>query len=105
MDPINEDVNGAINQSFFLSLSNIWTSNNWAIKNAVPEPIAILKDIKSVKFVENKRVMSVGYDPMIAVMNNIATIDDNSQNDDFELADDTILDFTESNPFGDAGMK
>ena len=35
----------------------------------------------------------------------IATIDENSQNDDFELADDTILDFTESNPFGDAGMK
>ena len=36
---------------------------------------------------------------------NVATIDENSQNDDFELADDTILDFTESNPFGDAGMK
>ena len=31
------------------------------------------KKIKSI--VENKRVMSVGYDPMIAVMNNIATID------------------------------
>jgi len=36
---------------------------------------------------------------------NIATIDKNSQNDDFELADDNILDFTESNPFGDAGMR
>ena len=36
---------------------------------------------------------------------NIATIDENSQNDDFELADDNILDFTESNPFGDAGMR
>jgi hypothetical protein len=36
---------------------------------------------------------------------NVATIDENSQNDDFELADDNILDFTESNPFGDAGMK
>ena len=35
----------------------------------------------------------------------IATIDENSQNDDFELADDNILDFTESNPFGDAGMR
>ena len=33
-------------------------------------------DYKKIKFfVENKRVMSVGYDPMIAVMNNIATID------------------------------
>jgi hypothetical protein len=36
---------------------------------------------------------------------NIATIDENSMNDDFELLDDNILDFTESNPFGDAGMK
>ena len=36
---------------------------------------------------------------------NVATIDENSQNDDFELADDNRLDFTESNPFGDAGMK
>ena len=36
---------------------------------------------------------------------NIATIDENSQNDDFELADDNILDFTETNPFGDAGMR
>jgi hypothetical protein len=36
---------------------------------------------------------------------NVATIDENSQNDDFELADDNILDFTEKNPFGDAGMK
>ena len=36
---------------------------------------------------------------------NIANIDENSQNDDFEIADDTILDFSETNPFGDAGMK
>ena len=36
---------------------------------------------------------------------NVATIDENSQNDDFELADDNILDFSESNPFGDAGMR
>ena len=36
---------------------------------------------------------------------NIATIDENSQNEDFEIADDNILDFTETNPFGDAGMR
>ena len=53
---IIEDVNGAINHSFFLSLSNIWTSNNCAVKNAVPDPIAILIDIKSAKSVENKTV-------------------------------------------------
>ena len=36
---------------------------------------------------------------------NIATIEENSQNEDFEIADDNILDFTETNPFGDAGMR
>ena len=51
-----EEVSGAINQSFFLSLSKTWTSNNWATKKATPEPMAILIEIKSAKFVENKRV-------------------------------------------------
>ena len=51
VDPINEEVSGAINQSFFLKLSKIWTSSNWATKNAVPEPIAILIDIRSPKLV------------------------------------------------------
>ncbi len=36
---------------------------------------------------------------------NVSTIDENSQNDIFESEDDNVLDFTESNPFGDAGMK
>jgi hypothetical protein len=33
----------------------------------------------------------------------VDTIDENAQNDLFDSEDDTILDFTESNPFGDAG--
>ena len=53
---MTDEVNGAMYHFFFLRLSKIWTSNNWATKNAVPEPIAILTDIKSAKFVENKRV-------------------------------------------------
>jgi hypothetical protein len=36
---------------------------------------------------------------------NMGTIDENSQNDIFETLDDNILDFTEGNPFGDAGMR
>ena len=36
---------------------------------------------------------------------NIQTIDERSDNNDFERLDDTILDFTESNPFGDIGLK
>ena len=56
MDPINEDVKGAANQILFLSLSKICTSTNWAIKNAVPDPIATLIEIKSEKFVEKKTV-------------------------------------------------
>ena len=36
---------------------------------------------------------------------NIDTIDENAQNDLFDSEDDNVLDFSESNPFGDAGMK
>ena len=35
----------------------------------------------------------------------VDTIDETAQNDLFDSEEDTILDFTESNPFGDAGMK
>ena len=35
----------------------------------------------------------------------VDTIDENAQNDLFESLDDDVLDFSESNPFGDAGMK
>jgi hypothetical protein len=35
----------------------------------------------------------------------IETIDENAQNDTFEWEDDDVLDFTEHNPFGDAGMR
>ena len=34
----------------------------------------------------------------------VDTIDENAMNDIFETEDDNVLDFTESNPFGDAGM-
>ena len=51
-DPINEDTKGATYQTFFLNLSNTWTSNNCAIKNAVPDPSAILFHIKFEKSVE-----------------------------------------------------
>ena len=33
----------------------------------------------------------------------IDTVDENAMNDYFETADDTVLDFTENNPFGDIG--
>ena len=55
-EPIDEDASGAIYQLFFLSLSKIWTSSNCATKKAEPEPIAILTDIKSAKFVEKNKV-------------------------------------------------
>ena len=56
IDPIVDEVSGAINQLFFLNLSNIWTSKFWATKNAIPEPRAILIEIKSEKFVEINNV-------------------------------------------------
>ena len=57
--PTKEDVNGAMNHFLFLNLSKIWTSNICAVKNAIPEPNAILKDIKSAKSVENRKVKPI----------------------------------------------
>ena len=59
VEPIIEDANGATNHSFFLNLSNIWTSNNCGVKNAIPDPIAIRIDIRSAKSVENKTVKPI----------------------------------------------
>ena len=46
-----EDVNGAMYHFFFLNMSKICTSSNWAEIKAIPDPIAILIEIKSEKFV------------------------------------------------------
>ena len=59
IDPIDEDISGATYQLFFLSLSKIWTSSNCATKKAEPEPIAILIDIRSAKFVEKNKVNKI----------------------------------------------
>ena len=46
-DPTNDDVKGAANQILYLSLSKILTSISCATRKAVPDPIAILIEIKS----------------------------------------------------------
>ena len=56
VEPTKDDINGATYHFFCLNLSNICTSNSWATINAVPDPIAILIEIKSEKFVEKKNV-------------------------------------------------
>ena len=56
VDPKIEEVIGATNHFFFLNLSKIWTSSNWATRKADPEPMAILTEIKSAKCDENKSV-------------------------------------------------
>ena len=58
-DPISEETRGATYQTFSLNLSNTWTSNSCAIKNAVPEPTAILFDIKFEKSVEKYSVKTI----------------------------------------------
>ena len=58
-EPKVEETSGATNHIFFLSESKIWTSKFWAIKNAIPDPIAILIEIISLKFVETKRVNKI----------------------------------------------
>ena len=55
-EPIKDEANGATNHFFFLNLSKIWTSISWATKKAVPDPTAILTDIRSAKFVEKRKV-------------------------------------------------
>ena len=47
IDPINDDIKGAANQTLDLSLSKILTSISCAIRNAIPDPNAILIEIKS----------------------------------------------------------
>ena len=59
VDPTKDDINGATNQVFFLSLSNTCTSNNCAIKKAMPDPNAILFDIKFEKSVEKYKVKTI----------------------------------------------
>ena len=56
VDPIKDEAKGAINHWCLLSLSKTWTSKIWATKKAVPEPKAILIEMKSAKSVENKTV-------------------------------------------------
>ena len=56
MEPIKDDVIGAIYHDFFLKTSKTLTSSNWAIKKAVPDPKAILIDMKSSKLVEKNNV-------------------------------------------------
>ena len=55
-EPINEDASGAINHVLLLKISKTCTSNNCANKKAVPDPTAILMDIRSSKFVEKYSV-------------------------------------------------
>ena len=52
VEPINEETKGATNQIFFLNLSKIFTSISCAMRNATPDPVAILIEIKFEKFVE-----------------------------------------------------
>ena len=59
MDPFIDDTKGGMNQFLSLSLSNTKTSILCETKNAVPDPIAILIEIKSEKFVEKKSVKEI----------------------------------------------
>ena len=52
VEPSVEDVKGATYHIFFLNLSKTCTSINWATKNAVPDPMAILIEIRFEKLVE-----------------------------------------------------
>ena len=59
IDPIIDEERGAIAQCSFLNVSKILISILWAIKKAKPEPIAILIEIISEKFVDINKVKSI----------------------------------------------
>ena len=59
VDPKIEDISGAMYHFFFLNLSKIFTSRFCAIKKAVADPIAILIEIMSEKFVETNNVRDI----------------------------------------------
>ena len=59
VDPINEDVSGATNHFFFLNYQKFEHLIIELTKKATPDPIAILIEIKSAKFVENKNVKPI----------------------------------------------
>ena len=54
-----DEVSGAIYHCFLLNMSKICTSSNWADINAMPDPTAILIEIKSEKFVEKNNVKNI----------------------------------------------
>ena len=59
IEPFTEDAKGGINQFLCLSLSNTKTSILCETIKAVPDPIAILIEIKSEKFVEKNKVNEI----------------------------------------------
>ena len=59
IEPRTDEVIGATNQALFLSRWKISMSTNCATRKAVPDPIAILIEITSSKFVETKRVNKI----------------------------------------------
>ena len=56
IDPKIDEVKGATNHTLFLKRWKISISIDWATRKAVPEPIAILIEIRSWKFVETRTV-------------------------------------------------
>ena len=59
IEPKIDEVIGAINHALFLKRWKISISISWATKKAVPEPMAILIDIISWKFVETNIVNKI----------------------------------------------
>ena len=58
-EPKKDDVIGATNHFLFLRTWKISTSINWATIKAIPDPIAILIEIKSWKLVDTNSVNNI----------------------------------------------
>jgi len=112
-----EDANSLDQLSHQMTLENATTfTENFALEQGTPsDGLLVLEDSLLGDNIISESVDNIG---SIVLENNVegalasyiiletyrvGTIDEGAQNDLFDSEEDTILDFTESNPFGDAG--
>ena len=112
-----EDANSLDQLSHQMTLENATTfTENFALEQGTPsDGLLVLEDSLLGDNIISESVDNIG---SIVLENNVEgalasyiiletyrvdTIDEGAQNDLFDSEEDTILDFTESNPFGDAG--
>ena len=112
-----EDANSLDQLSHQMTLENATTfTENFALEQGTPsDGLLVLEDSLLGDNIISESVDNIGSIVLVNYVEGalasyiiletyrVDTIDEGAQNDLFDSEEDTILDFTESNPFGDAG--